>query len=674
MATLLPIVQQYFGNDGRPLAGGLVYTYEPSTLTPKLTYANEAGTQPLSNPIELDAYGRCNTETGIWGSGFYRVIVATAEDVPITDTDYVSMGPDIVPSGNVNPSDNPIEPDLNMLDNTVPTFFPLLEVDGTTIGDVNDTDNVAQFWNVLTQSGKVTASRDDAPTLIPVTSALILEQSYSAAQRFGVINWASSLVSMPRQERKLQLSIQAKPSYPMDVNIAAVCWSGTADEYPADVVNNWTSSDYSSGGFFINSVTPMDSTLATTCPANTWTRVSTEVEVPSTVSNIALFVWTKDAVPITATLELTMMDMYEGETLRGWRPVDLGIVYSQMVANNPTKDMQSLLYNSDFRLFQRTDPNTATAVSDDNYGPDRWNILTETASVQIQRDLSTDTGSSSLYTCLITQNQAGAQHFGIEQILPLTDSFPLRGKQICVKGRIKTSVFQPIRMAVLEWTGTPDTVTSDVVNDWTSTDYTAGNFFIGSNLTVNKVVSVENSAGSWGDIEIKGIEVGTSCANLIIFVWVQDDADQNYTLELTSMLLCRDEDSYLEKVYIPKLFEQEIQDCEFFYEKTYDIDVAPGTANATESMYGWQAITTTPGSWHPFRFRQRKRVIPTINLYSPVTGTIGMVRDFFASSDLTSTVDSAYLGCSGFTRVARTAGNYSATDTFGFHIIADAEL
>lgn len=72
MSSLLPNAkQQFFSQIGLPLAGGKVYFYVPGTTTPKATYQDEALTIPNTNPITLDAGGRCIA----WGSGDYRQVV-----------------------------------------------------------------------------------------------------------------------------------------------------------------------------------------------------------------------------------------------------------------------------------------------------------------------------------------------------------------------------------------------------------------------------------------------------------------------------------------------------------------------------------------------------------------------------------------------------------------------
>lgn len=47
-----------WGNDGKPLAGGLVETYQAGTNIPLTTYADADLTVPNENPVELDLYGR----------------------------------------------------------------------------------------------------------------------------------------------------------------------------------------------------------------------------------------------------------------------------------------------------------------------------------------------------------------------------------------------------------------------------------------------------------------------------------------------------------------------------------------------------------------------------------------------------------------------------------------
>jgi hypothetical protein len=87
-------------------------------------------------------------------------------------------------------------------------------------------------------------------------------------------------------------------------------------------------------------------------------------------------------------------------------------------------------------------------------------------------------------------------------------------------------------MAVLEWTGTANAVTSDVVSDWTSASYTAGGFFINTTTTVSGVVAQTPAAATLTTGTSLTVTLGSTFNNLIVFVWTEGTAAQNFTLDL----------------------------------------------------------------------------------------------------------------------------------------------
>lgn len=91
MASLFPVAQQFFDNNGDPLAGGKVYFYEAGTTTPKDTYTTQAGDVANTNPVILDSAGRAS----IWGTGSYKEVIKTSADVTISTRDNVILGNDI---------------------------------------------------------------------------------------------------------------------------------------------------------------------------------------------------------------------------------------------------------------------------------------------------------------------------------------------------------------------------------------------------------------------------------------------------------------------------------------------------------------------------------------------------------------------------------------------------
>lgn len=75
-----PLPKFQFSQNGIPVAGGLVFTYESGTTIKQATYTNSQGATPNTNPIVLDANGQCD----MWLiQGLYYTIVLS----PQGDTD-----------------------------------------------------------------------------------------------------------------------------------------------------------------------------------------------------------------------------------------------------------------------------------------------------------------------------------------------------------------------------------------------------------------------------------------------------------------------------------------------------------------------------------------------------------------------------------------------------------
>lgn len=80
---------QFFDNNGIPLAGGKLYTYQAGTTTPEATYTTSAGNIAHTNPIVLDASGRVSNGNEIWltNGQSYKFVLKTSSDVQIWSVD-----------------------------------------------------------------------------------------------------------------------------------------------------------------------------------------------------------------------------------------------------------------------------------------------------------------------------------------------------------------------------------------------------------------------------------------------------------------------------------------------------------------------------------------------------------------------------------------------------------
>lgn len=192
---------------------------------------------------------------------------------------------------------------------------------------------------------------------------------------------------------------------------------------------------------------------------------------------------------------------------------------------------KNLLINGCFRINQRAPATNA----DDTYAHDRWYALTQTGTIAVTTRSDAENGTP--YMARLTQSQAVAQRMGYAQIIEGKNCRHLRGQKVSLKFRTALSSSDNIRFAILEWTGTEDTVTSDVVNSWTSGTYTASNFFLASNLTITSVTQKVLTAATLADASVAGVTLGSSFTNLIVFVWTENAVAQNVTLDLGKVQL-----------------------------------------------------------------------------------------------------------------------------------------
>lgn len=81
--------QQFFDNNGVPLNGGLLYTYQAGSSTPLATYTDINGTVANSNPIVLDASGRSATEIWLTYGFFYKFVLKDSSGVTIGTYDNI---------------------------------------------------------------------------------------------------------------------------------------------------------------------------------------------------------------------------------------------------------------------------------------------------------------------------------------------------------------------------------------------------------------------------------------------------------------------------------------------------------------------------------------------------------------------------------------------------------
>ena len=260
-----------------------------------------------------------------------------------------------------------------------------------------------------------------------------------------------------------------------------------------------------------------------------------------------------------------------------------------------------LLINADGRIDQRAAGAAATTADDAYGGPDRWYSLTETASITVQRLSDGENGMP--FFQRLTQTQASAQRLGRAQIIESGHCRHLRGQSLTLAGRLRSSSSQAIRYAVLEWTGTADSPTSDVVNSWTNGTFTAGQFFNSTTLNVLGVGALTPSASTWTDLTPLTVSAGSSMTNLIVLIWTEGTAAQNVTLDFRLKL----EAGATATRFQPRGDGAELALCQRYYYRRQ-------ARSATDPINVFTAFSTTAIWGVFFDLPVQMRSVPTVAL------------------------------------------------------------
>lgn len=311
---------------------------------------------------------------------------------------------------------------------------------------------------------------------------------------------------------------------------------------------------------------------------------------------------------------------------------------------------------------------TSLSRADDVYALDGWYVLTQTAAINVVRVDNPFDGAR--YASRLTQAQASAQRMGYAQIVETIDSVPERGRQVNLSGRIRCSVATKIRFAVVEWTGTADTVTSDIVNDWTTTTLTTGNFFLGSNLVIAGQGSIDVSAATWADITPLVVTPSAACNNLMVFFWTDTAQAQNVTLDFANTAL---REGAVALPFVAPTVQSEIARAQRSFCKSFQQSTAPAAALGAGSSEHFRFYCPSGVNSEPFynwRFPVPMRIVPTVALFCPrAGGTAGQWTNNSAEGSnaraLSPTTDGVIID---------NGGVVPGTGTFEIGATADARL
>jgi len=315
---------------------------------------------------------------------------------------------------------------------------------------------------------------------------------------------------------------------------------------------------------------------------------------------------------------------------------------------------RNLLVNSSFRFWQR---GTSLTLADGAMGPDGWFVLSESGSVACSPGSNfygVGVGKSAL------AQVSSTQRVGFGQVLYSQDTYNGSGGNQTMWFQCKTDTTSfPVRAAVLYGTGTTDAQTRDMINNWGSTTYTAGNFFH-SSWTPMAVGSADGA----GNISFPFV-LSAGRKNVGVFIWTENQITSGQALTVSEPILS---DAGAPQIYLPPSYSEELTACLARYCKTFDMSVKP--AQAVNSSAGCVTIATPVASQSPvvpWRFPARMRKQPTVTTYNPVSSNANW-RDLTNSADRTVTVQAA-----GDQMVRLVLGSSAVSADNIIHATAEAE-
>jgi hypothetical protein len=113
----------------------------------------------------------------------------------------------------------------------------------------------------------------------------------------------------------------------------------------------------------------------------------------------------------------------------------------------------------------------------------------------------------------------------------------------------------------------------------------------------------------------------------MVFFWTKSKVASNQELRLTNVD-CHTGDS---RLFNPRPIAEELMLCQRYYEKSYDVDVAPGTATIIGAGYSGLMTAYLPHS-SSIRYATTKRITTIPTLYNTQNGTTGQLSEYNTAS------------------------------------------
>ena len=334
----------------------------------------------------------------------------------------------------------------------------------------------------------------------------------------------------------------------------------------------------------------------------------------------------------------------------------------------------NLLPNGECRVWQRGTSFTAAgthANNDDAYLMDGCVLLSDGNDI-VDVSQETTTKPTGAYSAIKLDVETANKKFGLLFPLEAADSAAVLGGTASISFKARkggsNATLETLRVGLITWSSTADSITSDVVSAWGSagTNPTLAANWTYENTPANIVLTT-----SFVEHRVNAISVDTaSGANVALFVWV-DDTDAT----VADLAYLADFQIVPGPVATPiqrRSFAEDLLRCQRFYCKTFAYETIPAQNAGVNNAL--QARANGDADWSViWEFPVTMRTAPTITKYNP-SATNSDGRNISDGADVTGISAASTAGDKRVVFDKDGSAGTNSNDLIAIHAAATAEL
>jgi hypothetical protein len=315
-----------------------------------------------------------------------------------------------------------------------------------------------------------------------------------------------------------------------------------------------------------------------------------------------------------------------GQVLTKNSNTDLDFVFATPASGGINKNY---LINGGFAVAQRgtSFTSTAGANNDDTYTLDRWYILSDgNDAIDVTQDTTTvpTNGQFAIALDVETVNKK----FGIATIIENKDCVGLIGNTVTFSFKAKVSAttkLNNVKAAIVAWSGTADTVTSDIISAWGGDGVTPT---LIADATFENTPANLSLTTSYATYSVSAAVDTASTKNIILFIWsdVTDTTLGDFLYIAESKLELGSSATAFQ--YAGGTIGSELSSCQRYYFRAKH-DGAQGDFGVGMAYAGSAAIVQIP-------FPTNMRIRPTAIEQSGTASDYGLTLSGSSVSDLTT--------------------------------------